>query len=155
MAPLPFETPPETAAWSHPITHADYTKILQGHMPRDMDDKVWIRTEAPEAQSNAIFHIYHGWKPREVLRLEVVAGDAEDTGAGEWARIVRIWWRKEYKGQEDMTEVEAKMCAVNTCNNMLGCKIEHEDEDESEVGEEGDEDEVEENKGRDKEQEIE
>jgi hypothetical protein len=124
MAPLSFETPPETAPWNHPITHADYTKMLAGHMPRDMDDKVWIRTELPEAQSNAIFHIYHGWKPREVLRLEIVAGDAENTGAAEWARIVRIWWRKEYKGEEDMTEGEAKMCAVNTCNHMLGCGIE-------------------------------
>jgi hypothetical protein len=133
MAPLPFETPPETAAWSQPITHTDYTKMLQGHMPRDMDDKVWIRTESPEAQSNAIFHIYHGWKPREVLRLEIVAGDAENTGAAEWARIVRIWWRKEYKGEEDMTEGEAKMCAVNACNNMLGCGIKHGDGGEGEA----------------------
>jgi hypothetical protein len=33
-----------------------------------------------------------------------------------------------------MTEGEAKMCAVNTCNNMLGCGIGLGD------GEEGDED---------------
>ncbi|OSS54472.1 hypothetical protein B5807_00525 [Epicoccum nigrum] len=141
MPPLSFETPPETADWNLPITHADYTKLLAGHVPRDMDDKVWIQTEVPEAPSNTVLHIYHGWKAREVLRIEIAAGDANDTEAREWASIVKIWWRKEYKGEEDMTEGEAKMFAVNTCNYVLGCGIERGDGAESEAGEEVDGDE--------------
>ncbi|OSS45041.1 hypothetical protein B5807_09349 [Epicoccum nigrum] len=42
-----------------------------------------------------------------------------------------------------MTEEEAKQFAINTCNDVLGCKIEHEDEDEDEGENEG---EAEENK---------
>ncbi|KAJ8114686.1 hypothetical protein OPT61_g3500 [Boeremia exigua] len=143
MAPIPFEAPPGIAEWNRTITHADYTRMLQGHSPRDMDDKVWINAKAPEAGSNAIFHIYHGWKPREVMRVEIVAGDPNNTEAEEWATIVKIWWKKEYPGEEPMTEEEAKKCAVNTCNHMLGCKIEHEDDGEGETKEDEDEDEEE------------
>ena len=145
MAPIPFETPPETAAWNHPITHADYTKMLAGHMPLNMDDKFWVKTKAPEAQeNNAILHIYHGWRPREMIRLEIVVGDANNTEAKGWANIVRIWWRKEYRGEEDMTEEEAKMFAVNTCKYKLGCEIEHEDGVEGGTEEEESEEEEEE-----------
>ena len=136
MAPISFEKTPETAEWNHTITHDDYTKMLNGHTPRDMDDKVWIKTEVleakSEAQGNAMFHIYYGWKPREVVRLEIVAGNPDNTEAKEWATIVKIWWNKDFSGQEPMTEEEAKQSAINTCNNMLGCKIEHEDGDEDE-----------------------
>jgi hypothetical protein len=147
MPPIPFETPPGTAEWNHTITHDDYTKMLNGHTPRDMDDKVWIKAKVPEAQSNAMFHIYYGWKPREVIRLEIVAGDPNNTEAKEWATIVKIWWKKEFLGEEPMTEEEAKKSAINTCNNMLGCKIEHEDEDKGETEENEDEDKKEKDKG--------
>ncbi|KAF3009661.1 hypothetical protein E8E13_007991 [Curvularia kusanoi] len=130
MAPLPFEIPPEAAEWNHPITHADYTKLLAGHTPRDMDDKVLMKTEVLSAQNTTLFHIYHGWKPREVVRLEIVAGDPGNVEGKEWARIVRIWWRKEYVGQDDMTEAEAKKSAVATCNRVLGCEIEYGEGDE-------------------------
>ncbi|KAJ4352288.1 vacuolar membrane-associated protein iml1 [Didymosphaeria variabile] len=132
--------------WNHTITHDDYTKMLNGHTPRDMDDKVWIKAKVPEAQSNAMFHIYYGWKPREVIRLEIVAGDPNNTEAKEWATIIKIWWKKEFSGEEPMTEEEAKKSVINTCNNMLGCKIEHEDEDEGETEENEDEDKKEKDK---------
>jgi len=141
MPPIPFEDPPGTAEWNHTITHDDYTKMLNGHTPRDMDDKVFIKAEVPEAQSNAaMFHIYYGWKPREVIRLEIVAGDPNSTGTKEWATIVRIWWKREFVGEEPMTVEEAKKSVINTCNSMLGCEIEHEDEDEGETKENEDED---------------
>lgn len=140
MPPIPFETPPGTAQWNRTITHDDYTKMLNGHTPRDMDDKVWIKAEVLEAQSKAIFHIYYGWTPREVIRLAIVAGDPNNTEAKEWATIVKIWWKRKLSAEEHMTEEEAKKSAINTCNNMLSCKIEHEDEDKSETEENEDDD---------------
>lgn len=95
-----------------------------------------------------MFHIYYGWKPREVIRLEIVAGDPNNTEDKEWATIVKIWWKKEFLGEEPMTEEEAKKSAINTCNNMLGCKIEHEDEDKGETKENKDKDKKEKDKGQ-------
>lgn len=46
-----------------------------------------------------------------------------------------------------MTKEEAKKDAINTCNNMLGCKIKHNDEDKGETEENEDEDKKEKNKG--------
>jgi hypothetical protein len=152
MPPIPFETPPGTAEWNHTITHADYTKMLNGHTPRDMDDKVWIYAKVPDAQNNAMFHIYYGWKSREVIRLEIVAGDPNNTEAKEWATIVKIWWKKENSGEEPTTEEEAKRSVVGTCNNMLGCKIELEDEDKGETEENEYEDKKEKDKGYHKDQ---
>ena len=103
--------------------------MLNGHTPRDMDDKVWIKANELTAHSKAMFHIYHGWKPREMIRLEIVTGDPNNTEAKEWATIVRIWWKIEFLGEQPMTEEEAKKSTINTCNNMLGCNIDHEDED--------------------------
>lgn len=110
--------------------------MLRGHTPRDMDDKVYIKTEGPEApeSTNAIFHIYYGWKPREMIRCEIIAGDPDNTEAKAWATIIKIWWKKEYVGEDDMTEEDAKTSVINTCNNMLGCQIEHEDEKKGETG---------------------
>jgi hypothetical protein len=150
MPPIPFETPPGTAEWNHTITHDDYIKMLNGHTPRDMDDKVWIKTEGPEAQSNAMFHIYHGWKPREVIRLEIVAGDPNNTEAKEWATIVKIWWKIDFPGQEPTNEKGAKKSAINTCNYMLGCKIEHQDEESEDEENEDEENEDEESEAEDK-----
>jgi hypothetical protein len=139
MPPVPFEAPPGTAEWNHAIAHDDYTKMLNGHTPRDMDDKLLIRAEVPEAQSNAMFHIYYGWKPLELVRLEIVAGDPNNTEAKDWATIVKIWWKKEFEGEGSMTEEEAKKMTINTCNYTLGCKIEHEDNDKGETEENEDE----------------
>lgn len=114
--------------------------MLNGHTPRDMDDKVWIKAKVLEPQSNAVFHIYYGWKPREVIRLELVAGDPNNTEAKEWATIVRIWWKRVLPGEETMTEEDAKKSAINTCNSMLGCNIEHEDVNRGETEESEEED---------------
>jgi hypothetical protein len=68
--------------------------MLDGHSPRDMNDKVWIKKKVLaaqiKAQSNAMFYFYCGWNPREVVRLEIVAGDRNDTEAKEWATVVKI-----------------------------------------------------------------
>lgn len=147
MPPIPFETSPGTADWNHPITHDDFTKMLNGHTPRDMDDKVYIKAKVSEAQSTAMFHIYYGWKAREVIRLEIVAGDPNNTKAKEWATIVKIWWKKEFVGEEPMNEEDAKKMTINTCNHVLDCKIEHEDEDEGETEKNEDENKKEKDKG--------
>lgn len=153
MPPIPFEAPPGTAQWNHPITYTDYTKLLNGHTPHTMDDKLFIKTEIPSSQTpnTALFHIYYGWQPREMIRLEIVAGDPKDTGAREWATLGRIWWKREVRGEgeQDVTEEEeeAKRSVVSTCNYVLGCEMEFGDGEEGESGGGGEEDQEEEDGG--------
>ncbi|KAH6629796.1 hypothetical protein C7974DRAFT_193118 [Boeremia exigua] len=150
----PFETPPETAEWNQTITHDDYTKMLNGHKPRDMDDKLWIKAKVHEAQSNTMFHLYYGWNPCELVRLEIVAGDPNNTEAKEWATIIKIWWKKASSEEEHTTEEEptteeeeVKKSIIVTCNNILGCKIEYQDEEKGETEENEDDDKKEMGKG--------
>ncbi|KAL1612005.1 hypothetical protein SLS60_000228 [Paraconiothyrium brasiliense] len=128
MAPLPFETSPATAEWDRTITHEDYTKILQGYRPQQMEDKCTVVADAPEdAQGNTILHVYFGWKPREEISLEIATGDPNKTDAKDWATIVTISWKVEHPGGLTTSEEEAKTTAINLCNNLLGCELEEED----------------------------
>ncbi|KAF1979531.1 hypothetical protein BU23DRAFT_594777 [Bimuria novae-zelandiae CBS 107.79] len=112
--------------------------MLKGHKPRCMEDKIRIETEAPEdGQANTVLHIYFDWTPREIIQLDIAAGDPNRTEAKDWATIVKISWKMDMIGEPPITEEKAKVRAIRLCNNVLDCAIEEEeDEDEDEDAEE-------------------
>jgi hypothetical protein len=151
---VPFDKPPATAQWDYTIRYDDYTKLLAGYLAQSMDEKWTILTDAPEdGQSNAIVHIYFGWKNYEEMALTVKPGDPNDTTAEEWATITEIAWKEEHPGPLITSEAEAKSRAIRMCNALCGCALEpleeEEDEDEESDEEEDEEEEEEETGGKD------
>lgn len=68
-----------------------------------MDDKWNIRADVPDVHGNTTIRFLRSWTGTEIIALDVVAGDFENTEAEDWARIVKITWNKMigYLGTED------------------------------------------------------
>jgi hypothetical protein len=139
----PLENP-ATAQWGRPITHSDYTKMLKGFFPPDMDGKWAVATKMPDAQGNTVVSVCRSWTSTAQYVLTIEAGDFEDTKAKAWGKIVKIDWNILFgvsvAEQEDgvqISEKKAKKNGVGACKWLLGCEMEGEDEDEEE-GEEDD-----------------
>jgi hypothetical protein len=117
---------PTTAQWAHPLTHSDYSKILKGFLPRDMDDKWMIVTDTPDADGNTVVHICRSWSSNEHYSLSIAAGSSNDIEAKDWATIAEISWSKESLGYlgEETTEEEAKESAIAFCKHFLDCTME-------------------------------
>lgn len=113
---------PATAQWGRTLTHSDYNKMLKGFMPQDMDDKWMVITDTPDAQGNTVVHICRSWTSQEHFSLTVAAGNSNETGAKDWATIVKISWN-EQSGGVQITEEEAKESAVNLSKGLLGCGL--------------------------------
>jgi len=119
----PLENP-ATAQWDLPINHTDYTKLLKGFQPQDMDDKWLCLTDEPDAQGNTTVHAYRSWTGQEMISLAVVAGKPNEIEAksNEWGKITTISWRER---PGEITEEEAKGWAVGICRRGLGCDLEN------------------------------
>ncbi|PVH98710.1 hypothetical protein DM02DRAFT_30481 [Periconia macrospinosa] len=111
-----------TAQWGRSLTHSDYSKILKGFGPQDMDDRWGIQTDTPDAQGNTVAYLYRSWGSVVQFSLTITAGDADNTETKDWAKIVTISWN-EQPGYQKVTEEEAKESSVNLCRGLLRCEM--------------------------------
>jgi len=119
----PLENP-ATAQWGRTLTHSDYSKMLKGFSPQDMEDRWMILTDTPDAQGNTVVHAYRSWTSDEHFSLTIAAGNPNKTEAKDWATIIKISWI-EKSGAIETTEEEAKKFAVGLCNGLLGLSLEN------------------------------
>ena len=119
----PLENP-ATAQWGRTLTHSDYSKMLKGFSPQDMEDRWMILTDTPDAQGNTVVHAYRSWTSQEQFSLTIAVGNPNKTEAKDWATIVKISWN-EQPGEIQITEEEAKEFAVNLCKGLLVCGLEN------------------------------
>jgi hypothetical protein len=110
MADVHSLSNPARAQWNHPLSHSDYTKMLRGFKPADMDDRWMIITDTPDKQGNTVVHVYRSWT------------SIEKTGGKAWATIVEIAWDK-YPGEQEVTEEEIKELAPRLCRGLLECEF--------------------------------
>jgi hypothetical protein len=117
---------PATATWNLPISHSDYSKILKGWSPRDMDDKWMFCADEPDTQGNTIARICRSWTSSEQLSITIAAGDPSEIGTinASWAKITQISWVKVFAGLP-VDEEEAKDMACRMCKGMLRCDLEN------------------------------
>lgn len=107
----PIENP-ATAEWDVSLTYAEYTKLLKGFTPRDMDDKWVIFADLPDASGNTTIRFARSWTGREQISVYLIAGDPSRTDVDTWAKIVTIMWEKrDEPGAFLSTEEEAKEVA--------------------------------------------
>jgi hypothetical protein len=110
MSKIPM-TNPSTAPWNVPISSTDYSKLLNGFRPQDMDDKWYLHADEPDAQGNFILHIDRSWTGHEQMALIVQP-----------TRISEIQWvllREAYGDESDV-----KKFAKSMCRGFLGCDLE-------------------------------
>ena len=122
MAEVHSLSNPSRAQWNQPLSHSDYTKMLRGFTPADMDDRWMIITDTPDKQGNTVVHVYRSWTSIENFSLTILAGDLEKTEGKAWAAIVEIAWDKHPGGQE-VTEEEIKELASGLCRGLLECEF--------------------------------
>jgi hypothetical protein len=117
---------PSTAPWCIPLSRADYTKLLGGFAPRDMDDKWRCYADEPDTKGNTAIHLCRSWTGNEQFILTVVVGSSNEaeTKAGRWATVTKIAWRRvNVEGTYITEEEEAKETAFNICKGVMGCEL--------------------------------
>ncbi|KAF9697063.1 hypothetical protein EKO04_004552 [Ascochyta lentis] len=97
--------------------------MLKGFTPLDMDDKLMILPDTPDAQGNTVVHIYRSWGCQEYISLGIKAGNPKETKTKDWATIVRISWNDHFGGMESGEE-EVKEFVFPLCRRFLGCHFE-------------------------------
>lgn len=122
MAEVHSLSNPARAQWNHPLSHSDYTKMLCGFMPADMDDRWMIITDTPDKQGNTVVHVYRSWTSIENFSLTILAGNPEKTKSKAWATIAEIAWDK-YPGEQEVTEENIKELAPSLCRGLLECEF--------------------------------
>jgi hypothetical protein len=118
---------PKTAQWGRPVTHSDYSKLLKGFMPQEMEQKWMVITDTPDAQGNTVVHICRSWTSSERYSLTIAGGNPDETKAKDWATIVKVSWHKEetaYATGELVNEDEVKDLVVRMCQGLCGCALE-------------------------------
>ncbi|KID73523.1 uncharacterized protein G6M90_00g061490 [Metarhizium brunneum] len=109
---------PSSATWQGDISARDLAKLVDGVIPRAMEDKWFIYADAADGQGRVAIHFCRSWTGAEVVLLNIVvsldAAGSVDMDAP--ARVSGVTW--ESRGQD---ETEAKLLVRDLCSDLLGC----------------------------------
>lgn len=122
MKIIPIEAP-RRAAWRRPFSYSDYTKMLKGFSPEDMDQRWAIQTDQPDVQGTSVVHICRSWTGHEYYAFTITAGKHDQKDATRWGVITEIIWMKKDIVSEDVSEAQAKETAVNWSRALMGCEL--------------------------------
>jgi hypothetical protein len=100
---------PATAAWDVPISSEDYSKLLAGFSPEEMEQKWAMAADTPDAAGATVLHIVRSWTGNEQFSVKL-----------DPTKISEIQWSK--SGPFD--EAQAKNLAKALCRGWLDCKLE-------------------------------
>jgi hypothetical protein len=108
---------PKTASWNQIVSKEDVTKLLNGFLPADMDDKWFVYADGPDTQGKAVIHMYRSWTSDHIVEVTLMLEMDEDGEIAEKdARITGIAWTDDRQVYSDeMTEEEAKEIAREVC----------------------------------------
>jgi hypothetical protein len=115
----PF-TQPQHADWIIPIPSDELGTLLNGFLPDEMEDKLFIYADGPDFNGDATLHIHSGWTGKKYVKLEIrTTGDQEDEAKAWKSEIISVTWDKDDGTSEGM----AKFIALEACNWKLGVKL--------------------------------
>lgn len=100
----PFSKP-VTQPWDHLIPYSELTKLLQGFVPEEMEDKWFVYADGPDAQGNAVIRFYRSWTGYHMVEAKL-AMEVDEKGQvkEEDARFTELTWetdRERYNGDMD------------------------------------------------------
>jgi hypothetical protein len=112
-----------TSTWDQVIPRHDLSKILNGVIPGQMEDKWFVYSEGPDEQGNALLLLHRSWTGYKVAEVKLtVELDKDGNVAERDGQFVAVTWETDtdrYNG----TEKDVKSTVVEVCNWCLGAKI--------------------------------
>jgi hypothetical protein len=119
----PFEKP-VTSNWNQLIPRGELPKLLNGFQPTAMEDKWFVYADGPDAQGNAILHMYRSWTGFKMAEVKLVIELDED---GEFAEkdpyFTEITWESDAERIKGQTEEQAKTMAKEVCNWCMDVEL--------------------------------
>lgn len=87
-----FETP-VTSTWNISIPRTEVPKLINGFLPRAMEDKWVVYADGPDAQGNAVVHMFRSWTRHKMAELKIkVPLDEDGEFMEEDLEITEIMW---------------------------------------------------------------
>lgn len=115
---------PITALWDASVPSSQLTKLLNGFMPQDMDDKWFIYADGPDADGSVVVHMHRSWTSYEVYRLMLnVPLDAEGNVKEEDSNILELMWETDENRYRGGDEDHEKEIITSVCKWMLGVEL--------------------------------
>lgn len=123
----PFHTP-VTSPWSVALAPTELTKLLNGFLPRGMEDKWFVYADGPDVHGDAVVHMCRSWTGYRMVEVKIKVpcrdGDGEGEGADEVdARIVEITYESSPERCRGQTEEGAKTMAREVCRWVMEVKL--------------------------------
>ena len=112
------------SVWNVPILPDQLPKLLNGFLPRQMEDKWVVYADGPDAEGRAMVHMIRSWTRSKII--EIVIDGAGNYGEKEMEvqpRITGITWESSKDVVRIQDEKGAKAMARETCNWVLGVAL--------------------------------
>jgi hypothetical protein len=118
-----FETP-VTSTCNIPIPHTDLPKLINGFVPREMEDKWFIYADGPDTQGIAVVHMFRSWTGYKMAELKIKAPlDEDGEFVEEDSKITEITWESNQERYRGQTEEAAEVMVREVCNWVLDVKL--------------------------------
>ena len=89
-----------------------------------MEDKWFVYADGPDAQGNAVVHMFRSWTGYKMVELKIkVPLDDDGEFEEEDSKVTEITWESSKERHRDQTEEGAKSMAREVCNWVLDVKL--------------------------------
>ncbi|KAH8657171.1 hypothetical protein BGZ60DRAFT_416981 [Tricladium varicosporioides] len=116
----PFLSEPRREEWDIPIPFGTLGKLLNGFLPQEMEDKLFIYADGPDTEGNIKLHFHRSWTGKKEVECEIkTTGDQKDEAEA---------WKSEFKSiawvaDDEIDEEMAKYIVLEACHWLLGVKL--------------------------------
>ncbi|KAH6669864.1 hypothetical protein B0J14DRAFT_565638 [Halenospora varia] len=116
----PFLSEPSREEWTIPIPFGALGTLLNGFLPREMEDKLFIYANGPDAEGNIKLHFHRSWTGNKEVECEIkTTGDQKDEADAWKSEFKSIAWMAD----DNMNEEMAKYIVLEACHWLLGVKL--------------------------------
>ena len=107
---------PIISPWNQTVPRTDVTKLLNGFMAQQMEDKWIVYAEGPDTNGRATVYMCRSWTGHTIVELKLqMPSEGEDGDA----RFVEIVWESSEERYRGQTEEGAKGLAKEVCRWCL------------------------------------
>lgn len=103
---------PVTSPWHQIVPRTEVTKLLNGFMAQEMEDKWIVYAEGPDTNGRAVVYMCRSWTRHMMIELKLQM--PSDGGDGD-AHFVEIVWESSQERYRGQTKEGAKGLAKEVC----------------------------------------
>ncbi|MCJ1434120.1 hypothetical protein MMC27_003486 [Xylographa pallens] len=120
----PFHDP-ITSAWTVRLEPSQLAKLLDGFLPREMEDKWFVFADGPDPEGHVYMHFYRSWTGIKVAEVDIEIGDSSGgDGLHCAAHMTSVTWEASQEvtcGRQD--ERSAKRTVREVCRWVMGVEL--------------------------------